>query len=233
MINRIEDYEKKGFEGVDVNLETALFEYNLIWAKNENCSEDEFYFVYGVGGDAKNDYGMFVYTEFDSAYLTKKDFSEGFYFEGDNLKSIEKFTDSTKEELINNFPHSVYDVIGYHGTENVLGSNCYGGFKIYNDESLEYLMKDKLPHGSGIDCTWEIELKKEFIICKNSWHLMNENGYYDGYIDFTIKVNPDKPEDFKLTFQTNSRGYYQIQKHDLRTYLEEIFYTTLTEEISF
>ena len=66
--------------------------------------------------------------------------------------------------------------------------------------------------------------------------IMSEYGYNLGYVDFTIKfdvicVNEniifslDKIRDnFKLTFQTNSKGYYHISRLDLRSYLDEQFY---------
>ena len=55
-----------------------------------------------------------------------------------------------------------------------------------------------LPHGSGIDGTWlsHIEYKKvsrfsyrmNKLVCENSIHCMDENGYYDGWIDFSVII---------------------------------------------
>ena len=55
-----------------------------------------------------------------------------------------------------------------------------------------------LPHGSGIDGTWlsHIEYKKvsrfsyrmHNLVCTNAIHCMNENGYYDGWIDFSVII---------------------------------------------
>ena len=40
-----------------------------------------------------------------------------------------------------------------------------------------------LPHGSGIDCSWGYtDHKNNKITFNNSFHAMNEHGYYDGYI---------------------------------------------------
>ena len=48
---------------------------------------------------------------------------------------------------------------------------------------------DALPHGSGIDCRWTFEVvHSEFVIFHNSYHMMNEVGYYDGWCDFWIRV---------------------------------------------
>jgi hypothetical protein len=53
----------------------------------------------------------------------------------------------------------------------------------------EYQLLDKLPHGSGIDCDWRIEYKDGFLYASNSWHAMDPNGYYCGYVDFTAKID--------------------------------------------
>jgi hypothetical protein len=46
-----------------------------------------------------------------------------------------------------------------------------------------------LPHGSGIDCSWEITLHRDGnVTAKNYYHAMNENGMYDGYMPFTVKI---------------------------------------------
>ena len=45
-----------------------------------------------------------------------------------------------------------------------------------------------LPHGSGIDCKWKFDITNKAIECKNSYHVMNDNGMYSGYIDFTVKI---------------------------------------------
>lgn len=236
MINRIEDYEKQGFQGIDVSLEISLFEYGLIWVKNKECTADnEFLFIYGVNGNSENSYNEFQYTTFDSGYMTKKDFAESFYFEDENLKSIESYTGQTKNELIDNFPNSISDIESYHGIENIFGSSYYEGFSIYNDEMIIEKYENELLHGSGIDCDWNIDFKADtnILVCKNSYQVMSEMGYNEGFIDFTIKFDIDKPGEFKLTFQTNSKGYYQINKIDLRTYLNDVFYQNLTEDIKF
>lgn len=46
-----------------------------------------------------------------------------------------------------------------------------------------------LPHGSGIDCDWVCTTKGDYVLFSNSYHCMNEWGMYDGYQDFTVKLN--------------------------------------------
>lgn len=56
------------------------------------------------------------------------------------------------------------------------------------DDALDYLL-DALPHGSGIDCTWDVEvLKNGNVVFRNSYHGMDEGGYYDGWQDFSVVI---------------------------------------------
>lgn len=68
---------------------------------------------------------------------------------------------------------------------------------------------DLLPHGSGIDHSWSIDrLKNGHIVCRNSYHGMDENGYYDGWQDFSVKLFAvDYPDTCP---QCDGRGYRTI-----------------------
>ncbi len=89
-------------------------------------------------------------------------------------------------------------------------------------------LKDKLTaiesiceyiHGSGINYDWKFTINKNYICCKNAFHCMDENGYYDGIQDFTIKFPiTEKLYDFKLIFNGNQ---YYAKKFQLREYLED------------
>ncbi len=86
-----------------------------------------------------------------------------------------------------------------------------------------------LPHGSGIDANWNVIDKDGFYVCSNSYHCMNENGMYDGWVDFSLSISKAKPEDFKLKFHTSSSGWYRVYKYNLRQYLEDLFAETFSE----
>lgn len=46
-----------------------------------------------------------------------------------------------------------------------------------------------LPHGNGIDSDWRIKtLKNGNVVAYNSWHHMDEWGYYAGWYDFHVKL---------------------------------------------
>lgn len=48
---------------------------------------------------------------------------------------------------------------------------------------------DLLPHGSGIDASWEVtEHDNGNVTAKNSFHSMNDGGYYDGWMNFTVRI---------------------------------------------
>ena len=87
-------------------------------------------------------------------------------------------------------------------------------------------LKELLPHGSGIDCDWELERKGDYVYCQNSYHTMNEHGYYDKYADFTIKIPIDFPGDFKLMFNGKT-AQYMNRKYMLRDYLEDTIFHNL------
>jgi hypothetical protein len=91
-----------------------------------------------------------------------------------------------------------------------------------------------LPHGSGIDCDWEYDVPEtsNTVRLSNAYHCMNEHGYYDGYADFTLIVNPRTDEnglyDFKLQF--NGRDSHRLNyKYGLREYLEDTLGSALND----
>lgn len=92
------------------------------------------------------------------------------------------------------------------------------------DSDYEEQLDRILPHGSGIDCKWEYSEQKDGkIVCNNSFHYMNDNGYYMGYLDFSIRFFRNNPTDFILQFHTNRNGYREVNNHGLREYFYDIF----------
>jgi hypothetical protein len=82
-----------------------------------------------------------------------------------------------------------------------------------------------LPNGSGIDCKWEYEQKNDTIVCRNSFHYMDETGGYIGYLDFLIRFHRLNPTDFTLEFH-NDRVALNL---GLREYLYETLADALQE----
>jgi hypothetical protein len=77
---------------------------------------------------------------------------------------------------------------------------------------------DKLPHGSGLDSDWILEdSTEEKLVFRMGYHVMNENGYYDEWIDFTLTVTGS------LAYGVNIKIVGKFGKHqDIRDYLYEL-----------
>jgi len=92
------------------------------------------------------------------------------------------------------------------------------------------ILKNVLPHGSGFDCSWDIEQKKNGnVYAISSFHCMNENGYYDGFADFTVIFKKGQPiADFVLQFN-GKIAQRKNNKYFLREYLEESIYESLRQ----
>lgn len=85
-----------------------------------------------------------------------------------------------------------------------------------------------LPHGSGINCDWKISAQLNGkILASNAYHCMDENGFYCGFADFTVKTDLAKPEDFVLQFNGKLAAKLN-DRHILRDYLEETIHYALT-----
>ncbi|MHA1372523.1 MAG: hypothetical protein ACTSRA_22720 [Promethearchaeota archaeon] len=85
-----------------------------------------------------------------------------------------------------------------------------------------------IPHGSGIDGNWEITDKGKYFKCENSFHCMDEYGFYEGYADFSLIIPKKKPLDFRLHFHGKYSQYLNY-KYGLRNYLEELFHWWIEE----
>ena len=94
--------------------------------------------------------------------------------------------------------------------------------KNYNAKKLSLNLVNSI-HGSGIDCEWYVSENKKYILLTNSYHCMDENGYYEGYCDFTVKIDKKKAKVHNITFQTNS-FYYRKYVPVIRDYLEQLFF---------
>lgn len=95
-------------------------------------------------------------------------------------------------------------------------------------EVIEHIEKNFLPSGSGIDSGCKIDLAKstgEKIVITSSYHTMDDNGMYAGWIDFTVTITASLQFGLNLSIKGNF-GKHQ----DLKDYLHEVFSTDLTAE---
>ena len=120
-------YEKEGYQGVDVNLETSLFEYGLIWTKNIVGHENDYHFIYGVANNGEE------FTRFDWADVAIDTDPEKEWDWAD-FNAVAKFCGYSKADfLAQELPEVVYALISYYGIENVMGGSYYP-FKISKEE---------------------------------------------------------------------------------------------------
>lgn len=108
---------------------------------------------------------------------------------------------------------------------NCQKSNNTEWFDKHTDYLENYLLQ-KLPHGSGLDYTWNYDYKKSHgqkIVLTMSYHAMDENGFYDRIIDFTLTITPSLTNDFNLSI-TGNFGKYQDIKDYLYDILNDAFY---------
>jgi len=89
-----------------------------------------------------------------------------------------------------------------------------------------------LPSGSGLDSGTGIDKDRTTpnkIVLESTYHCMNENGMYDGWIDFDVIVTPSFNE-----IDLDIKGFFS-QRHykyaNIKDYLYEIFDTALTHKI--
>lgn len=104
---------------------------------------------------------------------------------------------------------------------------------VWHSAKLDYIalagkLADLLPHGSGIDCDWTLDVKRGKVVASNSYHAMDEWGSYDGWADFYIAVPTKSPKDFAFHFH-GKLAQYLNRKYALREYLEDEMYCALEE----
>lgn len=104
---------------------------------------------------------------------------------------------------------------------NIFGDFGFGISRYSNIQSnIAKKIANALPHGSGIDGDWHIEEKGNNIYAGNSYHCMDDVGYYVGWQDFYLIIPKSNPKNFKLHFKGDQ---YLARKYMLRDYLEDTF----------
>ncbi len=95
-----------------------------------------------------------------------------------------------------------------------------------HDKTIKDWLKT-LPHGSGINSDYWFNFEKstgEKLIFGNKFHVMNEDGYYEGHIPFTVKVTASLQFDIDILI-TGPFSRYQ----DLKEYLYQTYHEAFTE----
>jgi len=158
-MDTIKKYEKLGFVGADVNLDIALYDYGMIWGKNEHCDKDQNMFVYNVQNTGES----FEKQLFDFAYLSVEDikgFLQEDWFNFEQFKSFMGLDKSLKEVLEtysnDSFFDLVYSMVQYYGYENIMGG-VYNSFPIYKEDNFLTRIRYELLQRDGTVETEDIE----------------------------------------------------------------------------
>ncbi len=93
--------------------------------------------------------------------------------------------------------------------------------------SMEYLAKNYLPSGSGIDCGTKLDLdasKPNRLVFTFSFHHMNECGMYDGWTEHSLIVTPSLLSGIDLRITGRDRN-------QVKEYLYETYQYDLTQDV--
>ena len=91
----------------------------------------------------------------------------------------------------------------------------------YTESQINKII-DSLPHGGGFNGKWEYKIDtRGKLHLYQTYDYMDENGYYDTYIDFEVVIYKD---DFKIHFlHVTNHQKYIIYIHMLREYFGDTF----------
>lgn len=95
-------------------------------------------------------------------------------------------------------------------------------------ERLEWIARNKLPSGSGIDRGTRIDTKAsapDRVFLMTAFHHMDDAGSYDGWTEHTITITPSLAFDFLLKVSGRDRN-------DVKEYLVQLYQNALIEEFS-
>ena len=108
--------------------------------------------------------------------------------------------------------------------ENITWQNKY-------EETIKEVIKT-LPSGSGIDKPIKFDFEKsnfDKIILYSSYHVIDEDGYYDGWIDFDVIIKPDWI-DFKMKIQGKFSNYGKCKADSIKNYIYDTFDYALNKD---
>ena len=112
--------------------------------------------------------------------------------------------------------------------QNCIKSNNHE-WKDKHETRINFIVKNFLPSGSGIDSGNTIDLEKsndEKLIIYSSFHAMNEDGYCDRWIDFTLIVKPS----LSFGILLDIKGKFG-NRQDIKEYLYDIYRESLEQVI--
>lgn len=86
-----------------------------------------------------------------------------------------------------------------------------------HSETIEQLVADFLPSGSGWDCGTKIDLgasHADKLVLYGEFHHMDENGFYDGWTAHVVTVTPSLLSDFNIRISGRDRNDVKEDLHE-------------------
>lgn len=77
-------------------------------------------------------------------------------------------------------------------------------------------------HGSGIDCDWILSSNGKKVYLENAYHVMDESGFYDGFMDFKITIY--KGRITRINFVGLSSYHRRKYAYYIMSYMNDLFY---------
>lgn len=99
-----------------------------------------------------------------------------------------------------------------------------------HEDDIKFIVRRYLPSGSGIDNGVKFDFAHstdEKLVFNSSFHKMDENGFYDGWIDFIVVVKPSLQFGISLTV-TGQFG----KRQDIKDMIHHVFNDSLETVIS-
>lgn len=99
----------------------------------------------------------------------------------------------------------------------------------HHTETIERLVDQHLPSGSGFDSGTKLDLdasREDKLVFVTSFHHMNQNGFYDGWTEHTVTVTPSLSDRFHLRVSGRNRN-------DVKDYIHESFDVALRTDVTY
>jgi hypothetical protein len=83
------------------------------------------------------------------------------------------------------------------------------------------------PSGSGFDAGTQVnEDRSDILLFTTAYHHMDEDGFYDGWTEHTVRVKPSLAWGFDLTVSGRDRN-------DIKDYIADVFACWLNEMVGY
>lgn len=111
--------------------------------------------------------------------------------------------------------------------ENCRKSDTINEWESRHAESIESLVRDHMPSGSGFDCGTKFDFdasRPDRLVFTTSFHHMDDSGSYDGWTDHSVIVTPSLASGFNLRITGRD-------KRLIKSYIGDVFHGALSVDV--